>query len=67
MAKSAKVDEVWSEAEQLEMLKGGGPVLTSRWGDAEHDIGRAVVYLVGPDSEIITGCTLSVDSGAAML
>jgi NAD(P)-dependent dehydrogenase (short-subunit alcohol dehydrogenase family) len=67
MAKSEKVDEVWSEAEQLEMLKGGGPVLTSRWGDAERDIGRAVVYLVGPDSEIITGCTLSVDSGSAML
>ena len=67
MAKSAKVDEVWSAEEQLEILKGGGPVLTSRWGDAETDIGRAVVFLVGPDSELITGCTLSVDSGAAML
>jgi NAD(P)-dependent dehydrogenase (short-subunit alcohol dehydrogenase family) len=67
MAKSAKVDEVWSDEEQLAILKGGGPVLTSRWGDAEADVGRAVVFLVGPDSELITGCTLSVDSGAAML
>jgi NAD(P)-dependent dehydrogenase (short-subunit alcohol dehydrogenase family) len=67
MAKSAKVDEVWSEEEQLAILRGGGPVLTSRWGDAEADVGRAVVFLVGPDSELITGCTLSVDSGAAML
>jgi NAD(P)-dependent dehydrogenase (short-subunit alcohol dehydrogenase family) len=37
------------------------------FGDAEADIGRAVVYLAGPDARVITGCTLSVDCGVAML
>jgi NAD(P)-dependent dehydrogenase (short-subunit alcohol dehydrogenase family) len=67
MAKSDIIDELWSEEEQLEILKGGGPVIHKRWGDPEMDIGRAVVFLVGPDSELITGCTLSVDSGGAMI
>jgi NAD(P)-dependent dehydrogenase (short-subunit alcohol dehydrogenase family) len=35
-----------------------------RPGDAELDIGRAVVYLVGPDASYVTGLTLSVDGGA---
>lgn len=35
-----------------------------RTGDAETDIGRAVVFLVGPDAGFITGATLSVDGGA---
>jgi NAD(P)-dependent dehydrogenase (short-subunit alcohol dehydrogenase family) len=34
-----------------------------RLGDAEHDIGRAVVFLAGPDSGYITGTTLMVDGG----
>lgn len=34
-----------------------------RSGDPEHDIGRAVVYLAGPDAGFITGCTLAVDGG----
>lgn len=38
-----------------------------RLGDAEKDVGRAVVFLAGPDSDHITGCTLSVDGGSAML
>jgi NAD(P)-dependent dehydrogenase (short-subunit alcohol dehydrogenase family) len=36
-------------------------------GDAELDIGRCVVFLAGPDSKVITGCTLSADAGYAML
>jgi len=32
-------------------------------GDAERDIGRAVVYLVGPDGRYVTGTTLMVDGG----
>ena len=56
-----------TEEEQRRLLLGGGPVLTKRWGDPEKDIGRAVVYLAGPDAEIITGCTLSLDNGSAML
>ena len=38
-----------------------------RAGDAEADIGRAVVYLVSPEAAFITGCTLSVDGGGAFL
>ncbi|EGJ73774.1 putative short-chain dehydrogenase/reductase SDR [Streptomyces sp. Tu6071] len=34
-----------------------------RAGDAEADVGRAVVFLAGPDAAYITGCTLPVDGG----
>ena len=34
-----------------------------RLGDAETDVGRAVVYLAGPDASYITGTTLMVDGG----
>jgi NAD(P)-dependent dehydrogenase (short-subunit alcohol dehydrogenase family) len=37
-----------------------------RFGDAEQDIGRAVVYLAG-DGGYVTGCTLSVDGGMQMV
>ena len=36
-----------------------------RSGDPETDIGRAVVYLVGPDSSYVTGTTLMLDGGGA--
>ncbi|WP_244930061.1 SDR family oxidoreductase [Nocardioides sp. W7] len=36
-----------------------------RVGDAEHDVGRAAVYLAGPDSSYVTGVTLSVDGGGS--
>jgi NAD(P)-dependent dehydrogenase (short-subunit alcohol dehydrogenase family) len=38
-----------------------------RSGDAELDIGRAAVFLAGPDSAFITGSTLMVDGGGAFL
>lgn len=34
-----------------------------RAGDAEADVGRAAVFLAGPDSSYVTGCTISVDGG----
>ncbi len=34
-------------------------------GDPEIDIGRAVVFLVGPDSRYVTGITLPLDGGQA--
>lgn len=34
-----------------------------RWGDAEADVGRAVVYLASKDGSYITGTTLMVDGG----
>jgi len=36
-----------------------------RTGDAETDIGRAAVYLAGPDAGFITGCTITVDGGGS--
>ncbi|MBB2943342.1 NAD(P)-dependent dehydrogenase (short-subunit alcohol dehydrogenase family) [Actinoplanes lutulentus] len=36
-----------------------------RFGDAEGDVGRAAVFLAGPDASYITGTTLSVDGGGA--
>jgi NAD(P)-dependent dehydrogenase (short-subunit alcohol dehydrogenase family) len=34
-----------------------------RLGEPERDIGRAVVFLAGPDSQYVTGTTLMVDGG----
>lgn len=51
---------------QMQLLKAGGVVL-DRWGDAETDVGRVVVFLAGPDASYITGATISVDGGAAMV
>ncbi|CAN0118920.1 unnamed protein product [Phaeothamnion confervicola] len=38
-----------------------------RDGDAEHDIGRTVVFLVGPDSRFITGVTLMCNGGLTIM
>ena len=38
-----------------------------RIGDCEKDIGRTVVFLCGPDSGMITGCTISADGGGALI
>jgi 2-hydroxycyclohexanecarboxyl-CoA dehydrogenase len=38
-----------------------------RDGDAEADIGRTVVFLVGPDSRYITGVTLMVNGGLTIM
>jgi NAD(P)-dependent dehydrogenase (short-subunit alcohol dehydrogenase family) len=34
-----------------------------RLGDAEDDVGRAVVYLASKDGSFVTGTTLMVDGG----
>jgi NAD(P)-dependent dehydrogenase (short-subunit alcohol dehydrogenase family) len=38
-----------------------------RLGDPEADIGRAAVFLCGPDASFVTGTTLPVDGGALYL
>ncbi len=38
-----------------------------RVGDAEHDVGRAIVYLCGADAAYVTGTTLMVDGGYTYL
>jgi NAD(P)-dependent dehydrogenase (short-subunit alcohol dehydrogenase family) len=56
------------EAERpAEFAKSRRAVPMNRIGDPEHDIGRAVVFLVGPDSGYITGATIPVDGGNAFL
>src|SRR5262249_11302795 len=58
MAASALSDRMFSsEAEQNAMFDEIGVALR-QWGDAELDVGRAVVYLAGPDGRHVTGCTL---------
>ncbi len=36
-----------------------------RIGDCEQDIGRAVVFLVGPDAGYLSGATIPLDGGQA--
>lgn len=38
-----------------------------RWGDAEKDVGRVVVFLAGPDSTYMTGNTIAVNGGFGLL
>ncbi len=38
-----------------------------RVGDCEQDIGRAVVFLAGPDSGYVTGHTLTLDGGQCFM
>jgi NAD(P)-dependent dehydrogenase (short-subunit alcohol dehydrogenase family) len=53
----------WSEdlPEAGAALRGQIPL--GRIGDPEHDIGRAVAFLAGPDAGYITGTTLMLDGG----
>jgi NAD(P)-dependent dehydrogenase (short-subunit alcohol dehydrogenase family) len=50
-----------------EFIKTRRLVPMDRIGDPEHDIGRVVVFLAGPDSGYITGATIPVDGGNAFL
>jgi NAD(P)-dependent dehydrogenase (short-subunit alcohol dehydrogenase family) len=38
-----------------------------RVGDTEQDIGRAVVFIVGPDARYLTGVTIPLDGGASYI
>jgi NAD(P)-dependent dehydrogenase (short-subunit alcohol dehydrogenase family) len=61
---------VLSEAAMAEFAKVPGQLeeiyerlSLPRTGDAVRDVGRAAVYLAGPDASYVTGCTLMVDGG----
>lgn len=55
-----------TEEAQTELLRAAGMPI-ARWSDPEQDVGRTVVFLAGPDSRQITGCTISIDGGMAMI
>jgi NAD(P)-dependent dehydrogenase (short-subunit alcohol dehydrogenase family) len=44
-----------------------GSLSIRRTGDPELDIGRAAVFLAGPDASFVTGCSLRVDGGGSFL
>jgi meso-butanediol dehydrogenase/(S,S)-butanediol dehydrogenase/diacetyl reductase len=59
--------EGWIKAVPEEAVPYLKTVPLGRVGDCEKDIGRAVVFLVGPDASYITGHTLMLDGGQARL
>jgi NAD(P)-dependent dehydrogenase (short-subunit alcohol dehydrogenase family) len=58
---------LWGEKdpEGYERVRSGIPL--GRFGDSEADIGRAVVFLAGPDGRYITGISMLIDGGQAFL
>jgi NAD(P)-dependent dehydrogenase (short-subunit alcohol dehydrogenase family) len=66
LARSAAVDD-WERDDPETYRASLAEVPLGRMGDPEHDIGRAVVFLAGPDASYITGTTLPVDGGLRYL
>lgn len=67
VAMSAAGREFFDTPEKQEALFNQLGSAIRQFGDPELDVGRSVVFLAGPDGRHITGCTLSVDGGSAML
>ncbi len=65
-AKSDAVSRFLEEEPELAM-QAVAQIPLGRIGDPEQDIGRAVVFLAGPDSAYLTGATLPLDGGLAYL
>jgi NAD(P)-dependent dehydrogenase (short-subunit alcohol dehydrogenase family) len=59
MAMSPGLDDFDDSTGAAERVTASIPL--GRWGDAEADIGRAVVYLASKDGSYVTGTTLMVD------
>jgi NAD(P)-dependent dehydrogenase (short-subunit alcohol dehydrogenase family) len=57
--------EMWIKAVPEEAAKFIATIPLGRVGDCELDIGRAVVFLVGPDARYLTGATIPLDGGQA--
>lgn len=59
--------DIWKE-QFPEAYKARAQVIPlQRFGDPEHDIGRALVALASPDAHYITSATVTVDGGAYFL
>lgn len=59
--------DVWKEKYPEAYEKRAKVIPLQRFGDPEHDIGRAVVLLASEDAHYITGSTVTVDGGAYFL
>jgi len=59
--------EDWIAARPEEAQEFFRTIPLGRVGDCEQDIGRAVVFLCGPDSAYITGHSLPLDGGQAFM
>ena len=57
--------EEWQKFAPEDAAKITAEVALGRIGDPKDDIGRAVVFLVGPDSHYLTGSTMPLDGGMA--
>jgi NAD(P)-dependent dehydrogenase (short-subunit alcohol dehydrogenase family) len=57
--------EMWIKAVPEEAKAFIATIPLGRLGDCEVDIGRAVVFLVGPDAGYLTGATIPLDGGQA--
>lgn len=57
----------WAAVDPAGFDRVSSAVPLGRIGDCEADIGRAAVFLCGPDSAYITGTTLMVDGGQTWL
>jgi NAD(P)-dependent dehydrogenase (short-subunit alcohol dehydrogenase family) len=57
--------EMWIKARPEEAAAFITTIPMGRVGDCEVDIGRAVVFLVGPDAGYLSGATIPLDGGQA--
>ncbi|MFJ6573971.1 SDR family NAD(P)-dependent oxidoreductase [Streptomyces sp. NPDC091292] len=55
------------EARPYDLTAALSSLSIKRTGDTESDIGRAAVYLAGPDASFVTGCTIMIDGGGSFL
>ena len=59
--------EKWQQDRPDEAAASIRTIPMGRLADAEHDVGRAVVFLAGPDAAMISGTILPVDGGSSYL
>jgi len=57
--------DYWFEVDPNAARETVDAIPLGRIGDPERDIGRAVVFLVGPDAAYVTGLTMPLDGGQA--
>jgi short-subunit dehydrogenase len=66
VARTEAVDRFFAnEPERAQAMLASIPL--GRLGDTEQDIGRAVVFLAGPDARYLTGATIPLDGGASFV